>query len=69
MHLSQGFQASKELAFEDYEEGLASLPWVNLDMEYARQVLGKDIAPYGVKSPLRSAAAVRTMKASAREAS
>ncbi len=48
--LSQGFQTAKELAFEDYDEGLASLPWLNLDMEYARQVLGKDIAPYGVKS-------------------
>jgi 4,5-dihydroxyphthalate decarboxylase len=47
--LSQGFQAAKELAFEDYEEGLASLPWVNLDMEFARQVLGADVAPYGVK--------------------
>jgi len=50
VRLSQGFQAAKELAFEDYEEGLASLPWVNLDMEYARQVLGKDVAPYGVKN-------------------
>ncbi len=50
VRLSQGFQTAKELAFEDYDEGLASLPWLNLDMEYARQVLGKDIAPYGVKS-------------------
>jgi 4,5-dihydroxyphthalate decarboxylase len=50
VRLSQGFQTAKELAFEDYDEGLASLPWLNLDMEYARQVLGKDITPYGVKS-------------------
>jgi len=49
VRLSQGFQAAKEIAFEDYEEGLASLPWVNLDMEFARQVLGADVAPYGVK--------------------
>jgi 4,5-dihydroxyphthalate decarboxylase len=49
MRLSEGFQASKQLAFEDYEEGLASLPWINLDMEFARQVLGTDVAPYGVK--------------------
>jgi 4,5-dihydroxyphthalate decarboxylase len=49
VRLSHGFQASKELAFEDYDEGLASLPWVNLDMEFARQVLGKDVAPYGIK--------------------
>ena len=50
VRLSEGFQAAKELAFEDYQEGLASLPWVNLDMEFARQVLGKDIAPYGIKN-------------------
>jgi 4,5-dihydroxyphthalate decarboxylase len=49
VRLSQGFQAAKELAFENYDEGLASLPWVNLDMEFARQVLGADVAPYGVK--------------------
>jgi 4,5-dihydroxyphthalate decarboxylase len=52
VRLSQGFQAAKRLAVEDYEEGLASLPWVNLDMEFARQVLGHDIAPYGVKNNL-----------------
>lgn len=50
VRLSQGFQAAKELAFEDYAEGLASLPWVNLDMEFARQVLGKDVSPYGIKN-------------------
>ncbi len=50
VRLSQGFEAAKALAFDDYEEGLASLPWVNLDMEYARQVIGKDLAPYGIKN-------------------
>ena len=50
VRLSQGFQAAKELAFEDYQEGLASLPWVNLDLEYARQVLGADVFPYGIKA-------------------
>ena len=50
VRLSQGFQAAKELAFEDYQEGLASLPWVNLDLEYARQVLGADVHPYGIKN-------------------
>ncbi len=49
VRLSEGFQAAKDLAFEDYDEGLASLPWVNLDMEYYRQVLGKDVSPYGIK--------------------
>ena len=47
--LTQGFEAAKKLAFEDYDEGLASLPWVNLDLEYARHVIGKDVYPYGVK--------------------
>jgi 4,5-dihydroxyphthalate decarboxylase len=50
--LTQGFEAAKHLAFEAYEEGLAALPWVNLDLEYARQVLGKDVYPYGVKNNL-----------------
>ena len=49
VRLSQGFEAAKKFAFEDYDEGLASLPWVNLDLEYARQVIGKDVYPYGVK--------------------
>jgi len=57
VRLSEGFQAAKELAFEDYEEGLASLPWVNLDMEFARQVLGKDVAPYGIKNNAATLAA------------
>jgi 4,5-dihydroxyphthalate decarboxylase len=52
LRLAQGFEAAKALAFEDYQEGLASLPWVNLDLEYARQVLGKDVAPYGIKRNL-----------------
>lgn len=47
--LAQGFEAAKHLAFEAYEEGLSSLPWVNLDLEYARQILGKDVYPYGLE--------------------
>jgi len=47
--LTQAFASAKEIAFENYEEGLSSLPWVNLDLEYARRVLGKDVYPYGVK--------------------
>jgi 4,5-dihydroxyphthalate decarboxylase len=50
VRLAQGFQAAKESAFEAYEEGLSSLPWVNLDLEYARQILGDDVSPYGVKN-------------------
>lgn len=47
--LAQGFEAAKQLAFEAYEEGLSSLPWVNLDLEYAQQILGKDVYPYGIE--------------------
>lgn len=54
VRLAQGFEAAKKLAFEAYEEGLSSLPWVNLDLEYARQVLGEDPYPYGVKKNLPS---------------
>ena len=52
IRLTQAFETAKHLAFEGYEEGLSSLPWVNLDLEYARQVLGKDVYPYGVKNNL-----------------
>ena len=46
--LTLGFEAAKDLAFEAYEEGLSTLPWTNLDLEYARQVIGEDVWPYGV---------------------
>lgn len=52
VRLAQGFEAAKKLAFEAYEEGLSSLPWVNLDLEYAQQALGKDVCPYGVNKNL-----------------
>jgi 4,5-dihydroxyphthalate decarboxylase len=52
VRLAQGFQTAKQLAFEAYEEGLSSLPWVNLDLEYARQILGEDVYPYGVEKNL-----------------
>lgn len=50
--LVEGFEAAKQLAFEAYEEGLSSLPWANLDLEYAREVIGRDVYPYGVKKNL-----------------
>jgi 4,5-dihydroxyphthalate decarboxylase len=49
VRLALSFEAAKTLAFEAYEEGLSSLPWVNLDLEYARQILGKDVYPYGIE--------------------
>ena len=50
--LTQGFESAKRLAFEGYEEGLSAMPWSNLDLEYARQLLGDDISPYGVRKNL-----------------
>ena len=50
--LTQGFEAAKRMALEGYEEGLSSLPWVNLDLEYAREAIGRDVYPYGVKQNL-----------------
>jgi 4,5-dihydroxyphthalate decarboxylase len=52
VRLAQGFEAAKKLAFEAYEEGLLSLPWLNMDLEYARQILGKDVYPYGLEKNL-----------------
>jgi 4,5-dihydroxyphthalate decarboxylase len=52
VRLAQAFEAAKQLAFEAYEEGLSSLPWVNLDLEYAQHALGQDVCPYGVKKNL-----------------
>jgi 4,5-dihydroxyphthalate decarboxylase len=52
IRLVEGFEAAKRASFEGYEEGLSSLPWVTLDLEYARQMLGNDVYPYGVKKNL-----------------
>jgi 4,5-dihydroxyphthalate decarboxylase len=52
IRLTQAFAAAKRIAFEAYDEGLSTLPWVSLDLEYARGVLGEDICPYGVKNNL-----------------
>jgi 4,5-dihydroxyphthalate decarboxylase len=55
--LTQGFEAAKQLAFEGYEEDLTALPWTNLNLEYARQVLGHDVYPYGVNNNAATLAA------------
>jgi 4,5-dihydroxyphthalate decarboxylase len=52
VRLAQGFETAKHLAFDAYQEGLASLPWIHLDLEYAREVLGRDVYPYGIKNNL-----------------
>jgi 4,5-dihydroxyphthalate decarboxylase len=48
--LVAGFEAAKKIAFEGYEEDLTALPWTQLNLEYARQVLGHDVYPYGIKN-------------------
>jgi 4,5-dihydroxyphthalate decarboxylase len=50
--LTRGFQKAKEFAFERLGEALSPLPWINLDWEYAHNVMGADIYSYGVKRNL-----------------
>ncbi|HEX5605886.1 MAG TPA: ABC transporter substrate-binding protein [Candidatus Binatia bacterium] len=52
VRLAEAFETAKHLSFEAYAEGLSCLPWVHLDLEYARQVLGTDFYPYGVSKNL-----------------
>jgi 4,5-dihydroxyphthalate decarboxylase len=50
--LCTGFQEAKDRAYQRLEEKLYPLPWLNLDLEYARNVMGRDILPNGVKPNL-----------------
>lgn len=50
--LCHAFQKAKELAFERCQEHLYPLPWLSLDFEFARGVMGHDICAYGVKASL-----------------
>ena len=52
VRLTEAFETAKHLSFEGYAEGLSCLPWVHLDLEYAREVLGADFYPYGVSKNL-----------------
>lgn len=47
VRLTEAFEAAKQIALAAYEEDLTALPWTNLNLEYARQVFGHDIYPYG----------------------
>jgi 4,5-dihydroxyphthalate decarboxylase len=47
--LTKAFQKAKQQAYDRLEEGLSPIPWMNLDLEHARQVIGEDIYPYGIK--------------------
>jgi 4,5-dihydroxyphthalate decarboxylase len=50
--LTNAFQRAKLQAHDRLKEGLTPAPWMNLDLEYAQQVMGAEIYPYGVKSNL-----------------
>ena len=50
--LSQAFQTAKQQSYERFKEGLYPLPWLSLDFEFARQVMGADIYSYGVTQSL-----------------
>jgi 4,5-dihydroxyphthalate decarboxylase len=47
--LTTAFQRAKQQAYDRLEEGLSPMPWMNLDLEYARQTIGADLYPYGMK--------------------
>ena len=47
--LVTALEKSKQRAYEQLEERLSPMPWLNLDLEYAQQTIGRDIYPYGVK--------------------
>jgi 4,5-dihydroxyphthalate decarboxylase len=50
--LTQAFQKAKAQALARFDEGLYPSPWQNLDFEYAHNVMGPDLYPYGVKANL-----------------
>jgi 4,5-dihydroxyphthalate decarboxylase len=50
--LTHALQKAKVQAVERFDEGLYPSPWQNLDFEFARQAVGQDIYPYGVKANL-----------------
>jgi 4,5-dihydroxyphthalate decarboxylase len=50
--LANAFQRAKLKAHDRLKEGLIPTPWMNLDLEYAQQVMGAEIYPYGVKANL-----------------
>ena len=52
VELTKAFQAAKEQSYERLEEKSFALPWLNLDLEFAQQVMGRDIYAYGVKASL-----------------
>ena len=52
VRLTEAFQAAKEKSYQRLEEHCLPLPWLNLDYEFARSVMGREIYAYGVKASL-----------------
>ena len=50
--LTNAFEDAKRQAQDTLNKGLSPMPWMNLDLEYAQQVMGRDICSYGVKANL-----------------
>ncbi|MDH3446451.1 MAG: ABC transporter substrate-binding protein [Deltaproteobacteria bacterium] len=52
VNLATAFQTAKEKSYQRMDEKLYALPWINLDLEFARQVMGRDTCAYGVRASL-----------------
>jgi 4,5-dihydroxyphthalate decarboxylase len=52
VELANAFQAAKEQSYERLAENSLPLPWLNLDLEFARHAMGREIYAYGVKASL-----------------
>jgi 4,5-dihydroxyphthalate decarboxylase len=50
--LSNAFEKAKQRSYERFREALYPLPWLNLDLDYARQAMGDDFYSYGIKKNL-----------------
>lgn len=52
--LTRAFQTAKEQAYDRLKGDLLPVPWMKIDLEYAEQVLGTDLYPYGIKRNIPS---------------
>jgi 4,5-dihydroxyphthalate decarboxylase len=50
--LAEAFQSAKKIFHERLEDHALALPWLNLDLEFAKNIMGGDIYAYGVKASL-----------------
>jgi 4,5-dihydroxyphthalate decarboxylase len=47
--LTRAFQKAKEQAYDRLKGDFLPVPWMKVDLEYAEQVMGADIYPYGIQ--------------------